>query len=258
MTDIIDNSAEQPKAGEDEHIVKMWTPYNITVDESYNFIPKSKAFIAFSAGLRKFANCVLYGLDKAVFSLEIKGQENLKGLEKEGFLTVCNHVNFLDCAMIANAAGRSDITFTTIKENFEIPVVRHIIKALGAIPIPRTPKAMAKFSEAVETLLEQNHIVHFYPEGILYPYYNGIRKFKRGAFTYSVKCSKPIVPMLITYYERRGRKPRAVITVLEPVYPDKTLTQKESIKQVEAEVRRKMEAAFDSSDCLKENKPLKK
>lgn len=249
---------ELQKTGEDEHIVKMWTPFNIKVDETYEFIPESRAFIAFSSGMRKFANCVLHGLNKAVFSLEIRGSENLKELEGKGFLTVCNHVNFLDCAMIANAAGRSDITFTTLKENFEIPLVRLLIKMLGAIPIPRTPKAMAKFSEAVGVLLEQGHVVHFYPEGILYPYYNGIRKFKRGAFTYSAKFNKPVVPMLITYYERRGRKPKAVITVLEPVYPDEFLTQKECVRRVESEVREKMERAFENSDCLKENKPPRK
>lgn len=250
------NTAPKPAMNvEDEgHVVKMWTPFNIKVDETYKYIPTSKAFNSFSMGLRRFANRVLRIFNKAKFGLVIEGQEKLEPLRDKGFITVCNHVNFLDCAMIANAAGRSDMTFTTIKENFEIPVVRHIIKALGAIPIPRTPKAMKKFNDAVDELLEQGHIVHFYPEGILFPYYNGVREFRHGAFKYGAKFDKPIVPMVITYYKNGNSKtPNAKITVLDPVYPDMTLTERERSRLMEKTARNEMLASFDSADCLKDN-----
>lgn len=250
------NTATKPvrTVEEEGHVVKMWTPFNIKVDETYKYIPTSKLFKAFSLRLRRFANRVLRFFNKAKFGLVIEGQEKLEPLRDKGFITVCNHVNFLDCAMIANAAGRSDMTFTTIKENFEIPVVRHIIKALGAIPIPRTPKAMKKFNEAVGVILEQGHIVHFYPEGVLFPYYNGVREFRHGAFKYGAKFDKPIVPMVITYYKNGENKtPRAKITVLDPVYPDTNLTERECAKLLEKTAKTEMTEAFNKDDCLKDN-----
>lgn len=247
-------AVKKTSTSDEGHVVKMWTPFNIKVDETYEYIPKSKAFRKFSIWLRRFANRILLTFNKLRFGLVIEGQEKLEPLKSQGYITVCNHVNFLDCAMITNAVGRSDITFTTIKENFEIPVVRHIIKALGAIPIPRTLKAMKKFSEAIGEILEQGNVVHFYPEGILFPYYNGIRSFRRGAFKYSAQFKKPIVPMVITYYKNgESKTPRAKMTVLDPIYPDDSLSERECTRHLEDKAKKAMQDSFDKADCLKDN-----
>lgn len=241
---------------DEEHVVKMWTPYNIKVDENYKFISENPVFNAVSGGLKAFALPALGVLNKLVFKLEISGRENLEPLEGKGYITVCNHVNLLDCGMIATAVGRRDITFTTIKENFEIPVVRILVKLLGGIPIPRSQKAMIKFSEAVSALLDGGHVVHFYPEAVLFPYYNGIRGFRRGAFAYAVKNNVPVAPMIITFHEPESRlrkKPTAKIHVLEPVYPDSSLPEREAIKEMKDKVTASMQTAFDNSGSLKDN-----
>ena len=241
---------------DEEHVVKMWTPFDIKVDESYEFIPKNQAFIRFSHGLKAFAVHALSVLTKLVFGLEVEGRENLEKVKGKGYITVCNHVNFLDCGMVAVALKRSDIVFTTIKENFEIPLVRHIIKALGAIPIPCGIKAMQKFSEAVDTMLKKGQAVHFYPEGVMIPYYNGLRGFRKGAFHYAVKSDVPVVPMVITYHKSTSmlkKKPVAKIHILEPVYPDSELSEKEQIKALKTEVFNCMNDKFNSVDCLKDN-----
>ncbi len=247
--------AEEVKPDE-EHVVKMWTPYNIKVDENYKFISESPVFNAVSGGLKAFALPALGVLNKLIFKLEISGKKNLEPLEGKGYITVCNHVNLLDCGMIATAVGRRDITFTTIKENFEIPVVRILVKLLGGIPIPRSQKAMVKFSEAVSALLDGGHVVHFYPEAVLFPYYNGIRGFRRGAFAYAVKNNVPVAPMIITFHEPESKlrkKPTAKIHVLEPVYPDSSLPEREAIKEMKDKVTVSMQTAFDNSGSLKDN-----
>lgn len=249
------NTPEEVKPDE-EHVVKMWTPYNIKVDENYKFISTNPVFNAVSGGLKAFALPALRVLTKVVFRLEIIGSENLDPLKGKGYITVCNHVNLLDCGMIATAVGRRDITFTTIKENFEIPVVRILVKLLGGIPIPRTQKAMVKFSQAVAQLLEEGHVVHFYPEAVLFPYYNGIRGFRRGAFSYAVKNGVPVAPMVITYHEpdsKFRKKPIAKIHVLEPVYPNAELHEREAIKELKDQVTLNMQTAFDNSGSLKDN-----
>lgn len=241
---------------DEEHVVKMWTPFNIKVDETYEFIPANQAFIRFSNALKAFAVHALSVLTKLVFGLEVEGRENLEKVKDKGYITVCNHVNFLDCGMVAVALRRSDIVFTTIKENFEIPLVRHIIKALGAIPIPTGIKAMQKFSEAVDTMLKKGQAVHFYPEGVMIPYYNGLRGFRKGAFHYAVKSDVPVVPMVITYHKSTSmlkKKPVAKIHILEPVFPDGGLSEKERIRTLKTEVFDSMNDKFNSVDCLKDN-----
>lgn len=253
---IQNRKAAVEKAPDEEHVVKMWTPINIKVDENYKFIPTNKFAIAMSNGLKSFAMPVLKGLDKVVFDLEVLGKENLEPLKDKGYITVCNHVNILDCSMIATAIGRKDMTFTAIKENFEIPFVRLFVKGLGAIPIPRTVKAMQKFNAAVAELLQNNHIVHFYPEGVLFPYYNGIRGFHRGAFSYSSRSNVPIVPLLITYHEPKSKlrkKPVAKIHIMPPVYPNTELDHRGQINDLRVRVTEMMQDKFDDTDCLRDN-----
>lgn len=244
-------------APDEKHVVKMWTPFNIKVDETYKFVPEDKAFIHFSNGFKAVAVRLLKVFNKIVFNLKIEGRENLEPLKGKGYITVCNHVNLMDCGMVATAVGRSDMIFTTIKENFEIPLVRLLVKALGGIPIPRSVKALEKFSEAVGTLLERGHVVHFYPEAVLVPRYNGLRGFRRGAFSYAAKYNAPVVPMIITFSEpeKKGlqRKPTPTIHILPPVYPNDSLTERERSNKMKKEVFDSMEKKFESTDCLKDN-----
>lgn len=237
----------------------MWTPLNIKVDETYKFIPDNKFYIKFTNGFKGFACAVLKAYNKLVYNFKIEGQENLSSLEGKGFVSVCNHVNYLDCSMIGIALNRKDFSITAIKENFEIPFIRHLVKGLGAIPIPRTLKARRKFDEAVGKLLKDGHIVHFYPEGVLFPYYNGLRAFHRGAFVYAVKNDVPVLPLMITYHKstrKFTKRPEAVITILPPVYCDKDLPERERIFDLKDRVTEDMTNMFDSCDCLKDNEEV--
>lgn len=225
---------------EDEHVVHIPTPLEKNIDENYKFISANPVFRFFSTIFKAIAIPLLYILCKVLFDLKIEGRENLKDLRKKGYVTVCNHVNFLDCGMIACATRRVDTVFTVLKSNFGIPVVRKIIKGLGATPIPTSPRAFSAFSKAVGEHLESGHVVHFYPEGILYPYYNGVRKFRRGAFAAAVNSNVPVVPLVISYRKVTGieslfkKKPFATITVLKPIYPNEGADRKaESLRVME-------------------------
>lgn len=237
-------------ATQDEHVVHIPTPLEKNIDENYKFISKNPVFRFFSTVFKAIALALMHILCKVLFDLKIEGRENIADLKKKGYVTVCNHVNFLDCGMIACATGRLDTVFTVLKSNFGIPVVRKIIKGLGATPIPTSPRAFSAFSQAIGDHLGSGHVVHFYPEGILYPYYNGVRKFRRGAFAAAVNSNVPVVPLVINYRKVTGieslfkRKPFATITVLKPIYPAECEDKKgESIRVMEA-ARNEMRANF--------------
>ncbi len=206
-------------------VVHMWTPYDVKVDEHYDFVPDGPVFAAVSRGLVRLVVTVFPLINRICFGLETVGKEKLEALSG-GAVTVCNHVHILDCTMAACCAPRRKMYFPTLKTNFDIPVIRFLVRVLGGIPIPRGNRGLARFSAVIRELLRKGNLVHFYPEGILDPYYGPIRSFRRGAFAYAYDSGVPVVPMVITYREPVGRaarffhrKPLLRMTVLEPVYP---------------------------------------
>ncbi len=254
--EIVNNTVSDDKKEKDKHVVKMWTPYKIKLDENYKFIPDNKAYIALLSGLKSIAMGILSAMDKMIYGLQIEGRENIKGFEDKGFVSVCNHVNFLDCTFIMLALKRKDISMTVLKSNMEIPFVRLFVKGSGALPIPKDPKAKENFKKAIDTLIQTGHIVHFYPEAVLMPNYNGVREFHKGAFVYAVKNNAPIVPLIVTYHKPKSKlrkSPTATIHILPPEYADKSLDEAEQILELRQRVHASMKNKFDSTDCLRDN-----
>lgn len=210
---------------ENEHIIDMenWESLEFEIDEDYEYVPKSKIFEKLSNMLYYgLAVPVLYVVTKAIYDLKIEGKENIQNLEK-GAVSVSNHVLFLDCAMVGLAMEDKRIYYTTLEDSFKIPVVRKLIKLLRAIPIPKENKNKVNFMKAVDEILQNENIVHFYPEAALWPYYWNIRNFKNGAFRFAIKNDVPIVPMVFTFRRpsaiRRTfkKKPDVTLTILKPI-----------------------------------------
>lgn len=188
---------------------------------------------------------ILKILTKIVYDLKIEGKENIKNI-KTGAVTVSNHVLYLDCAMIGLACGRKKIFYTTRAESFEIPFVRTLIKHLRAIEIPRGIQEKIKFRKEVDTLLKQGNLVQIYPEGSMELYCTELRSFKNGAFHFAINNDVPVIPLVIKFREPKGirkifkRKKDVTLTVLEPVYGNKTGNIKEDAINLNKEVYEKM------------------
>lgn len=208
---------------ENEDIVHLWEPLEFGMDEKYEYVKKGFLFSCFSNVLYYgIAFPILKILTKVVYDLKIEGKENIRTLKK-GAITVSNHVLVLDCAMVGLACGMKKIYYTTREESFKIPVVRRLIKLLRAIPIPSDRTNRKYFTQAIEKLLKENKVVHFYPEAALWPYHETIRNFKNGAFHYAVKNQVPIVPMVFQFREPTGirkflkKKKDVTLVVLKPI-----------------------------------------
>ena len=204
----------------DKPVVNMWTPLRLRVDENYPFVPRGRAFRIASGALHRLAGAVLPLFNRLMFGLQVEGREHLLGIPG-GAVTVCNHVHILDCSMVASASGlKKRMLFPTLKSNLEIPFIRHLVRLLGGIPIPTSTKAFGRFCKVVKDSLRQGDWVHLYPEGMLAPYFDGVRPFHRGAFMFAHDCGVPVVPFVIHYRESasRWRKGRLLLnmTILPP------------------------------------------
>lgn len=241
---------EEEMINEDEHIINMWTPLDIEIDEEYKFINESLLFNIASILLYIVALPIVWIYNKVMYNFKIYGRENLSNIET-GKITVSNHVHPMDCTMNAIANAPYSLYFPTLKSNFEIPVIRHIIKLLHAFPIPDGISGKEKFFGTINYLLDNNETVHFYPEGSLWPYYKKLRKFKNGAFKIASEKNVPIVPMVYKFVEPYGirkilkKRHFIEIHVLEAVYPNNELGKKERVEDLKQRVYSNMQGELE-------------
>lgn len=244
MKALIDEKVE-----ENSDIIELWEPLKFDIDTNYQYVPKGKMFLLCS-------NILYYGIafpilkivTKLVYDLKIEGKENIRDL-KGGAVSVSNHVLFLDCAMVGLACGRKRIYYTTREGSFKIPFVRKLIKLLRALPIPTKIENKKYFMDAIRNILKEGNVVHFYPEAALWPYYDRIRNFKNGAFSFAIKNEVPIIPMIFKFREPVGirkifkKKKDVTLIILEPVQGQSN-ESKESIQNLKQEVHKKMQEAL--------------
>ena len=242
----------EPNAMEDEHVVHMWQPFSFEVAPDYDY--RRDGFLRRTLGfaLRGAATVILSVVDRVFLGLKIEGWENLKGLGARGAVTVSNHVHMMDCSMIDQALWNRRMYYVTLESNFRIPLVRHLIRVFGGVPLSKKPRAMARMFEEMGKALKAGAFVQVYPEGVLHPYYQGLRPFKRGAFYLAVKNKVPVVPMVIAARKPRGlyrlykRKPCLKLTILPPIYPKPFIGQKQAIDMLMEDCRAALDAQLNA------------
>lgn len=243
----IEDKEKQEPLAEDEHLIHLWEPFDFSIDESYDFVPHNVLFSLFSNLLYYgIATPILWVLTKLCFDFTVEGKENLEGLH--GKVTVSNHVHFLDCAMSALAISPCKLYFTSLESNFKIPLVRHLIRLLNTLPIPKDVHGKKAFIQSIDSLLQNGHTVHFYPEGSLWPYHPEIRHFKNGAFDFAVRNCVPVVPLVYHFVPVTGfrkhikRKPFIHVSILPPIFPNACLSHQEAVEELKNESYTKMQS----------------
>lgn len=237
---------------DDEHIVHLWEPLHFKINENYKYINNNLLFLFFSDLLYIIAFPILWIINFMASNLKVYGRKNLRQING-GKITVSNHVHVMDCTMVGLANFPSKTYFLSLKSNFNIPVVNIIIRLLNAIPIPDDLENKKNFRDAINNLLKEGKILHIYPEASLWPYYKGLRNFKNGAFRFAVENDVPIVPMVYKFREPTGffkylkRKPSISLYILEPVYPDKSLSTELAVDKLKEITHNLMEETLDSN-----------
>lgn len=238
---------------EDSHPIHFWQPLSFKMDKDFKFIHDGLLFTIASNLLYAIAIPILAILNKVCFGFKIIGKENLKQL-KGGKVTISNHVHYLDCTMVGLSNLPHKTFFTSLQSNFKIPIVRQLITLLNTIPIPKDFSCKKSFLTSLYTLLQKGKTIHFYPEGSLWPYHKKIRHFKKGAFDLAVHSQVPIVPMVFQFVEPTGilhnflkTKPCIQLKILEPIYPDTTLSPLEASIQLRDIAYKKMTEALNDN-----------
>lgn len=138
------------------------------------------------------------------FSVPLYYKLEYRGLDKVpdgGFLLCCNHVSFLDPILLAIKI-RPQLRFMAKIELFRIPVLRTIIKWLGAFPVARGSGDMTPINTSAEIINSGGSLLIF-PEGTRSKT-GGLLRARSGAALVAMKTGANVVPASIRF-EHKGR-----------------------------------------------------
>lgn len=221
------NDSKNNISDDEERVFFMPEIFDFEVDENYDYARDGIIATVWYYTIRTVGHVLLFAYNRLMFGLKIEGLHNVFAL-RGGAVIVCNHVHPMDCTFIDSVMQGRRVYYATLETNFKIPVARHLMRWLGGVPVPKSIHMLGDFSQEMQHILKNGGFVCMYPEGILYPYYKGLRKFRSGAFRLAAECSSPVLPFAITFREPHGiyrlykRKPCVTLTVLEPIQPSGT------------------------------------
>jgi 1-acyl-sn-glycerol-3-phosphate acyltransferase len=161
---------------------------------------------------------------KFKYRFRVINRKNLKILRKKGCITVSNHCHYFDTVFANYVVLPRALHVAVAQRNFEVPIVRRILRIYRAFPIPAKLKGLDMISPAVGKALKKRHHIHFLPEGELVVMSQTIHRFRHGAFILACQHQAPVIPM--TYVIRSKKKKdggdggmRMFMVVGEPLEP---------------------------------------
>ena len=126
--------------------------------------------------------------------IRVHGKENIP--KEGGYLLCSNHIAVRDVLLIGSTCKRQ-ISFVAKKELFSVPILRSIIKILGAVKLDRSGNDVAAMRKSIE-LLEKGDIVAIFPQGHRFPAVDpSTTPIKSGAGMVAYRSGCDVIPVFI-------------------------------------------------------------
>lgn len=233
------------------NVVHIYTPFTLNIDEHYDYLREGPVKTFGYNLFHGFAYIILRPL-MWLYGVRFEGMDRMRDFRRKqsktgkGYVTVINHVALLDCVMAACTSGFDRNYFVCDASSFCAPVIRHIIRWLGAVPVTHEPAQTVKLLSEMEKALLHGASVHINPEAVLVPGDRTIRPFERGAFLLAARCAVPVVPIVITWrkagglYRFFGRKWLHTVHILPPQFADPKMRERAASMELMKRVRGQM------------------
>lgn len=187
---------------------------------------------------------ILFLSNKIKFGLKYRGRDILDKYKEEfknGLICISNHCYPWDGAAICQA----------VRHTFWIPMLAEhfngkeywLLKHFGGIPVPDDFGGLKKFNEAFDEINARKEWILIFPEARNWRFYKPLKPFRKGAFTMAYKYNRPILPINISYRERKGiyrlfgkkEEPLLTLTIGEPIFPDVSKPRKDEVERLRTE-----------------------
>jgi len=169
---------------------------------------------------------VLFIFSKLMYHFKVKGFRRIRALRygKNGYFVYGNHTTGCDAMFAPSTFALPKRTyFVCSQAAMSKAIGRPFEKALGAIPLPNDNEMAKEFDNTIEKRYKEGNVILIFPEAHIWPYCTMIRPFPDNSFTYPARMNAPVVAICTTFEKRKlfpNGKPRAVIHISEPIYPD--------------------------------------
>ena len=234
----------------DGHMLVLKRTKEIKLTEDYEYMPRGFWFSVKRALTAALLHLIVFPLTHLTHGLRIYGRENLRKHKQElknGAITISNHVFMWDYLCVLKAIRPHISYFPAWKPNFESGF-HTFMRILGGMPIPEGDvHAMRAFKKGIDEVVESGRWLHVFPEGSLWFFYPDIRPLKITVFNYAVKYGKPLIPISMSFRERKGfrrlfgKGPLVDLHIAEPIYADKTKSMREAAEELRARAYRIMQ-----------------
>ena len=124
-------------------------------------------------------------------------------LPERGCAIVCaNHTSGLD-ALLLLAASPRPLRFLIAREQYEVPLLKWLYRAVGCIPVDRRGRPEAALREALAAL-RAGEVLAIFPHGRIHLDKEGPRRLKPGAVRLAQRTGCPIYPVRIEGVRLQG------------------------------------------------------
>jgi acyl-[acyl-carrier-protein]-phospholipid O-acyltransferase/long-chain-fatty-acid--[acyl-carrier-protein] ligase len=140
-----------------------------------------------------FGRLILFFVTHTIYRVKVVGRDNFP--DKTGALLVCNHMSFVDVALLIASTDRP-IRFLMYKGIYEHKIIKPFAKMMKAIPISseQRPRDMIRSLHTASEALRQDEVVCIFAEGQitrtgqLLPFRRGLERIMKGV-------EVPIIPV---------------------------------------------------------------
>ncbi len=139
---------------------------------------------------------IAWTLTRTLYRVRNRGLESIP--QQGAAVLVCNHVSYVDALLIYAASGRP-MRFVMDNSYYHIPVLRHLFKAAGVIPISsgrKNPHLLQQALEEIARTLQDGGLVCIFPEGRL-TRDGEIDTFRPGIERIIAQNPVPVVPLAL-------------------------------------------------------------
>ena len=195
------NIKERPEIPEEKIYEVKRNTKKIDFTKPYTFIYFGFWFNLFTLPIF-LIGCVVTTFCRFFYGLRIEGRRNKRILRKRGCITVSNHCHYFDTVFASYTLFPRRLYISVVQRNFEVPIIRRLLRVLRAFPIPKNSVGLRMIAEPIGEALRRGHHVHFLPEGELVYLSQTIYRFHLGAFYQSYVHQAPILPMVYVFKRR--------------------------------------------------------
>ncbi|MCQ2173867.1 MAG: 1-acyl-sn-glycerol-3-phosphate acyltransferase [Bacteroidales bacterium] len=175
------------------------------------------------------------------YGMRFRNRKVLRKYRREfagGVIAVCNHCYPHDGAAVARILGHR-LRTPMLQDHFNGDQAWYL-KYFGGIPVPDDFGGLRKFNEAFDEIHRRKEWILVFPEARNWHFYKPVKPFRKGAFTMAYKYGVPVLPLNISYRERKGiyrlfgkpEIPLLTLTVGEPLFPDRSRPRKDEVERL--------------------------